>query len=114
MKTRRFQLTAIDKKDLVLKYLNLTQSIHKLTDIEIKVACEFILSGDFSTKNKTKIREVLDMNKSTFNVVIHRLRLKNFFVDKTKINQIFVPNIDEEGATLTFEFQLKPEYATSS
>jgi DNA-binding MarR family transcriptional regulator len=108
MKTRRINLAAQNNYDLVLKYLHLLKPINNFSDAEISVASKLIYKNDLSLKTRSVVREDLEMTKTTFNVILHRLKKKGFIVNNV-INPFFIPIYDNEGLTLTFNITLNAE-----
>jgi len=97
-------------KERVTKYLNTIYKFHKLTDTEITIVVEFILSyyeiADtfkkgtntrvlinkllFDTDNRKKLQETLGLKEEVFNNYMSKFRKKGVLVDDM-LNPNFIP-----------------------
>jgi hypothetical protein len=105
---RRISLVAQSEDDLILKYITILKGISNFTDLETKIASEFVKEGTLSNNSKNKVRERLNMNKSTFSVMVHRLKKKSFFKDGD-INPLFLPKYNDSGLELILKINLNAE-----
>ena len=98
-----------DTRDKIKKYLQVLYQFHKLTDKEVEITTELVMSYSlllkrydkdvanqliFSTENKKKIRAVLGMDDPIFQNYLSNLRKKKVIVDKTISPQYIPPAKD--------------------
>ena len=114
MREKALKISAKDNRSIVLQYLHLTRSLHRLTDVEMEVlSClieHYILcKGDakemLSYDNRVRIREELSISEGKFNTTLSRLRRKKAITDLGP-NRNYIVYPDKEGLTVTFRLCL--------
>ena len=115
----------VTDKKLVFRYwLNFLKPYHKLRQKEIEALgimlyYRYELSKEvnnialverllFSTETRVKIRKELNnMGQKVFNNLLTSLRNKGVLSKDNKIHPSLIPNMDETGFKLTFDFEIK-------
>lgn len=108
-----------ERRELIKKYLDILYKFHKLTDKEIEIATEIIMSYStilkrhgkeiadkliFDTENKKTIRNKLQISDPVFQNYLTALRKKKVIVGKT-IASSYIPPLEDFNLKFMFNGQ---------